>query len=79
MEDLTVARDDYQGQLEKVKRGYDQISRKYSEALSTNLALSRKTTQANEDYLTLAQQKQALEQKIKQMRNMGKKIVRVKV
>ena len=79
LEDLTIARDDYKHQLEKLKGLYEDTNRKYQSTLGTNLELSRKLTKSHEDYLELASRNELLEAKLKQTRNLAKKTLKIKV
>lgn len=79
VEDLTVSRDDYKQQLEKLKGLYEQVVKKYNGTLAVNLELSRKNTQANEDYLEVASKCERLEAAMKKKDIMAKKQLRIKV
>ncbi len=63
----------------KLNRTYEEIHRKYNDSLETNLNLSQKLTQANEDYLTIAQQKEQIDEKLKIARINAKKTLRLKI
>lgn len=79
LEDLTVARDDYKHQLEKLKTEYESTSRKYQSTLATNLELSRKLTESHEDYLKLASKVELLEASLKKTRVLAKKQLKIRV
>jgi len=79
IQDLTIARDDYKQQFEKLQRIHNEQDKKYNNTLAVNLELSRKLTKSNEDYLELASKNEILEAKLGKARSHGKKIVKIKV
>ena len=79
VEDLTLARDDYKQQLEKLQRIHNETDRRYRDTLATNLELSTRLRKANEDYLKIAGEKELVETKLGKARNEAKKIVKIKV
>lgn len=60
---------------EELQQGHAQTEDKYREALKTNLALNRQITKGNEDYLILAREKEAIEEKLKNAQRLAKHIV----
>src|SRR5271157_330867 len=52
-----------------------QTENKYRESLNTNLALNKQITKANEDYLNVAREKEAIDEKLKQAQRLAKHIV----
>ncbi len=79
IEDLTIARDDYKQQLEKLKKLYDDQSGKYHSTLAVNLELSRKLTKANEDYLDVATERDRFKEAINKAKSISKKVVKIRV
>lgn len=79
IEDLTIARDDYKQQLEKVKTLYDEQSGKYHNTLAVNLELSRKLTKSNEDYLDVATERDRLKEALNKAKSISKKVVKIRV
>jgi len=71
-------RDDYMHQLEDTKAKFTDVSRKYNDSLGTNLELSKKLTQAHEDYLEKAAENERLKAAMNKAKSIGKKIVRIK-
>jgi hypothetical protein len=65
LEDMTESRDEYKKQAEVVTKTKEDLETKYREALKTNLALERKLTETNEEYLTQAKKAEQLEDKVK--------------
>jgi hypothetical protein len=65
LEDMTESRDDYKKQLIDVTANKEAVETKYRDALKTNLALERKLTETNEEYLAQAKRSEALEDKVK--------------
>jgi len=63
---------------EQLQNEKTELQRKYQATLSTNLELSRKLTQANEDYLKVAQDKDRAEEALKRSQIQAKKIIRIK-
>lgn len=60
---------------EGITNEHAQTEAKYREALTTNLALNKQITKANEDYLKLAREKEAIEEALKHAQRMAKNIV----
>ena len=65
--------------FDDLNTNYNSVTRKYQESLATNLSLSRKLTQSNEDYLEIAKAKETTEDKLKRARNNAKKTLKIKV
>lgn len=55
------------------------LKKKYHAGLATNLDLSRKNTQANEDYLAIARERDELKEKLIKARIMAKKTLKIKI
>ena len=72
LEDMTASRDDYKKALEDLKTKHEALDLKYKEQLKTNLGLSKKLTEDNEDYLKIAKEKEETEEKLKKARRLGK-------
>jgi len=72
-------REEYREQAEQWKKTHENISRKYHAALATNLELSKKLTQANEDYLTVASKCERLEAQLNKAKSISKKIYKLRV
>jgi len=72
-------RDDYMHQLEGTKTKLTDVSRRYNDSLGTNLELSRKLTQAHEDYLEVASKAERLEAALKKKDILSKKSLKMKV
>ena len=66
-------------QYEDLTNIHNDVTRKYNEALNTNLQLSKKLTSANEDYLEIARAKENLEEKLTRARTNAKKTLKIKV
>ncbi len=76
IEDVTAARDGFKAELEKIKPSYDDVSRKYADSLKTNLELSKKLRETNEQYIVAAKDKNALEEKYAKQKRLGKIIAK---
>ena len=64
--------------IEDLQRTYDNLNAKYQKTLDTNLLLSKKVTQANEDYLDVAKKLEDSEEALGRAKVEAKKIVRIK-
>ena len=65
--------------LSDLNINYKDVHRKYNEALSTNLSLSKKLTRANEDYLEIAKAKELIAGKFTRARSNAKKTLKLKL
>ena len=65
LEDMTESRDCYKKDFEALKQEKEKLEAKYRETLTTNLALEKKLTETNEEYLVQAKKSEQLEDKIK--------------
>jgi hypothetical protein len=65
LEDMVESRDGYKKDFELLKAEHEATVSKYREALKTNLAIERKLTETNEEYLAQAKRSEALEDKVK--------------
>ena len=65
LEDMTDSRDCYKKDYENLKAEKEKIEAKYRDVLSNNLALEKKLTETNEEYLQIAKKSEQLEDKIK--------------
>lgn len=74
LEDMTDSRDSYKKDLEATKKAKEDLETKYREQLKTNLALEKKLTDTNEEYLVQAKKAEQLEDKVKHVN----RITRVK-
>jgi chromosome segregation ATPase len=69
---MTESRDCYKKDYENLKAEKEKIETKYREALSNNLALEKKLTETNEEYLQIAKKSEQLEDKIKHVNRITK-------
>jgi hypothetical protein len=76
LEDVTMSREEYKDQAEKLQRKHEDLDRKYNEQLKINLELARKITAGNEDYLEVAKQKELLEAKLKKQKRLAKLVIK---
>lgn len=65
--------------VEQANTQYESVNAKYQDILKTNLDLSKRLTKANEDYLTVAKENQALKEALEKMRRVGKRIRKIRV
>ena len=65
--------------LDETKKSLDETGQKYNDTLKVNLELSRKLTQANEEYLVLAKGKEEIEEKFTAARTNAKKTLKLRV
>jgi len=72
-------REEYREQAEQWKATEEQTSRKYHSVLSTNLELSKRLTKANEDYLTVATERDRLKEALNKAKSISKKVVKIRV
>ena len=72
LEDMTVSRDGYKTDLETLKVDHEKVTAKYREVLGSNLALEKRLTETNEEYLGIAKKAESLEDKIKHVNRITK-------
>ena len=72
LEDMTDSRDSYKKDYEALKAEHEKIVAKYRETLANNLALEKKITDVNEEYLQVAKKSEQLEDKIKHVNRITK-------
>lgn len=72
LEDMTQNRDEYIKQYGDLKTEHEKITAKYRETLANNLALEKKITDVNEEYLQVAKKSEQLEDKIKHVNRITK-------
>jgi hypothetical protein len=72
-------RDDTTQAYEKLQREHRILREKYDQSLQTNLSLSKKCTQAQEDFLDKAKENELLKEKLTRTRNLAKKTLKIKV
>jgi hypothetical protein len=72
LEDMTASRDQYKKDFEQLKAEHEATVAKYRETLQTNLALEKKLTDTNEEYLSIARKAEQLEDKVKHVNRITK-------
>jgi hypothetical protein len=76
-DEISGSRDDYKALSEKLKAEKEVLEPKYHDALAKNLELTKKLTQANEDYLKVAKELDDTKEALGRAKNEAKKIIRV--
>jgi hypothetical protein len=77
LEDMTESRDQYKKQCEELKTAKETLETKYREQLKTNLALEKRLTETNEEYLTQAKKTEQLEEGLKKAHRVAKIITKI--
>jgi hypothetical protein len=72
LEDMTQSRDQYIKQYGDLKTEHEKVTAKYRETLTDNLALEKRLTETNEEYLGIAKKAETLEDKIKHVNRITK-------
>ena len=72
LEDMTESRESYKCDFEALKQDKEKLEAKYRETLTNNLALEKKLTETNEEYLVVAKKSEQLEDKIKHVNRITK-------
>jgi chromosome segregation protein len=76
-DEISGSRDDYKILSEKLKAEKEVLEPKYHDALAKNLELTKKLTQANEDYMKVAKELDDTKEALGRAKNEAKKIIRV--
>lgn len=75
LEDMTTSRDDYKKNAEDSQAALEATTGKYKATLTQNLALTKKVTDQNEEWLKINKDREQLEEKLKATKRMAKRIV----
>jgi hypothetical protein len=70
-------RDEAQRHAEELNTTLENYKAKHQGMLTKNLELSKKLTQANEDYLNVAKERDNLAEALKRAQILGKKVIRI--
>lgn len=71
-------REEWKERAENYKKQYDDVARKYNDSLKVNLELSKKLTQAHEDYLDMAAKAEGYKGKLNKAKSISKKIIKLR-